>query len=101
MLDLNPQAVLWTGFDQAIVGCVERCGSLPVFLYDYQKCIELLEFNGMSNIEAQNYIEFNVLGAYVGDHTPMFTNAYGEFELFTLPTKIKEYNLDYVRTYPN
>ena len=41
--------------------------------YDTNKCIKILmSRDKMSREEAIEYFEYNVAGAYVGDHTPSF-----------------------------
>ena len=48
-------------------------GSEPVVAYDFNKCIEILiERDGMEREEAIDFINFNVIGAYVGLNTPVF-----------------------------
>jgi hypothetical protein len=36
----------------------------------------LQERDGMSNEEAHEYMEFNVVNAYVGDFTPVFMHSF-------------------------
>ena len=59
------------GFEDALIGFGTRF-TYDVAVYDYNKCIEILERDGMSEIDALEYFEFNVRGAYVGEHTPIF-----------------------------
>lgn len=68
LLFLDPPAQ----FDSCIVGVVERCGLGPVVLYDTDKVIAALVAEGMSEEDALDHFGFNILGAYVGDKTPMF-----------------------------
>jgi hypothetical protein len=64
--------ITWDGFDEAIVGLVARCGMEPVVLYDAAMMRDLLVArDGMTEEEAQEYLDFNVFGAYVGERTPM------------------------------
>lgn len=61
------------GFDDAIVGVIDRCGQPSVVTYDRDKCISILvEREKMSVEEAQEYFDVNVVGAWVGDRTPAF-----------------------------
>jgi hypothetical protein len=53
-----------------------RDGKFDVSVYDYEKCIEALMSEGMDLDEAVEYFEFNVEGAYVGPHTPVFLKAF-------------------------
>ena len=71
--DINPEAMLADGFDEAILGMCIQFGCEPVVAYDYNKCINILvNRDGMPQPEATDYIQFNVIGAYVGLHTPVF-----------------------------
>lgn len=62
------------GFDDAIVGLVTRFGmETPVVLYDRKKMIEILtKRDGMTEDGADEYITFNVEGAWMGAETPAF-----------------------------
>ena len=65
--------LLADGFEDAFLGVVESFGTVPKACYDYDKCLEVLvSRDSMSWEEAQEYIEFNVTQAYVGEHTPAF-----------------------------
>ena len=62
-------------FDAAIVGIAERIGMSEVVVYDITKIIDVLcERDGMNRDMAAEYYEFNILGAYVGERTPLFIN---------------------------
>lgn len=64
------------GLDDAIVGTVAIwAGSTRqrVVLYDYEKCVEILcEGDPDRREEVEEHMEFNVLGAYVGEMTPAY-----------------------------
>lgn len=60
------------GFDECIVGIVERSGESPFVLYDREKVIETLMAQGMTRDEAEEHHGFNQTGAYVGEGTPGF-----------------------------
>ena len=64
------EAIFYDGFDEAILGHGERCG-LSVVLYDANKCIEILMRDGMTDEEAIEFFEYNVLGGYIGPSTPI------------------------------
>jgi hypothetical protein len=59
------------GFDDAIIGVLDG-----VVVYSYVGCIlECVLCMGIQSIEdAIEYIDFNVVGAYVGDKTPIFVD---------------------------
>ena len=75
--EINPDALLADGFDDALFGVCYQFGQLPVVSYDYNKCIDILiERDGMSEEEALEYFEFNVLGSYMGPNTPVFIQTF-------------------------
>ncbi len=61
-----------TEFDPAIMGVAERIGMNPVVAYDQAKVVQILCGMNMTEEEAAEFFEFNILGAYVGDSTPIF-----------------------------
>jgi|TARA_R110002020_G_scaffold128567_4_gene288153 hypothetical protein len=78
LADRNDEALLADGFDAAFVGVVSRGGlSCPVAVYDAERCVEILiERDGMTYEEADEFFSFNVLGSYVGEYTPMYLTRY-------------------------
>ena len=73
----DPELLFADGFDDAIMGTIERCSQPLVVVYDREKCIEILmERDGMSSDEAEEFFSFNVSGAWVGDRTPAFMSSF-------------------------
>ena len=71
--EIDEEIILADGFDDAFVGVAERCGMGPVAVYDREKCIDVLtREHAASYEEAEEHFEHNVVGAYVGERTPMF-----------------------------
>lgn len=69
----NEEALLADGFEDAIVGIAERCGQPMLVIYDAMKCIQILmDRDGMEAEEAFDFFSFNTLGAWFGEHTPLF-----------------------------
>lgn len=65
--------LLADGFEDACVGVVERCGQPAHLVYDRDKCVEILvERDGMRPDEAEEFLQFNVVSAWVGPNTPGF-----------------------------
>ena len=58
-------------YDEAVIGVVERAGGQSVIAYDTQIILSILE-RDMSPEEAQEFFEYNILGAYMGEMTPVF-----------------------------
>ena len=81
MEEINDEALIMDNFNAAIIGIVERFGMQPIFLYDWQKCVDILtDGDAMSREEAEEYLDFNCIGAWMGDGTPAFANRSGEME---------------------
>jgi hypothetical protein len=62
------------GFDDAVIGFTAHQPSRTnLIVYDYDKCILILMREGdMDYIEAVEYMEYNVIGAWLGEGTPLF-----------------------------
>ena len=59
------------GFDDAIAGIIRQFNQPDKVVYDYGKCVEILEKrDDMTHEDAVEFMEFNVVGAYVGEDTP-------------------------------
>tara|TARA_R110002126_G_scaffold203171_1_gene350839 strand:- start:897 stop:1151 length:255 start_codon:yes stop_codon:yes gene_type:complete len=76
LIDSHPGLIVMDGFDDCIVGVVERCGSELHFAYSKPKVIERIIEDGCTSEEAVEYFEFNQLGAWVGDSTPCFIDMF-------------------------
>ena len=60
------------GFEDAFIGIV-RVFNSHISLYDKEKCIWILvDRDGMRYTEAEEFFEFHVLGAYLGENDPGF-----------------------------
>ena len=69
--EVNEDMLFADGFDDALVGYIERAGMPSIACYDKHKCIEILA-RDMTHEEAVEYFYFNTAGAYVGENTPCF-----------------------------
>ena len=69
------------GFDKAIMGMGQQFDRPDRLIYDYQKCVEILmKRDGMTEEEGIDFMIYNVVGAYVGEGTPIFMHPYAEEE---------------------
>lgn len=81
LLGFNEDILTADGFEDAFMGVCHQYGRPPVAAYDYDACIKLLvDRDGMSHEEAEEYFSFNVIGAYVGESTPVFVTLWGHNE---------------------
>ena len=61
------------GYDDCIVGVGRRCGQPLLLIYDPELIVKvLMERDGMELEEAWEFYEFNQVGAWMGELTPIF-----------------------------
>jgi hypothetical protein len=78
----NEEALLADGYEDAILGIAMRCGQPTLVVYDCDKCIAvLMRRDGMDYEEAIEFFEFNTLGAWAGEGTPLFLWNYRPEEM--------------------
>ena len=78
------KALFCDGFDNCILGIASRCGfEEDLIAYDYDKMIAQMVSQGMTQEEAVEFFEFNIIGAWLGKGTPIFVrteNVESEFK---------------------
>ena len=79
IIEYNEEALLADGFEEAFLGVSEVFGRPPLATYDRDKCIDILiQRDGMTYEEAEEYFDFNVTGAWVGENTPIYLTLWKE-----------------------
>ena len=68
------------GLEDAFMGVAIQFNK-HIAIMDYDKCLTILMKDGMSYNEAEEYMEFNVTGAYVGENTPAFLFKFKDYEI--------------------
>ena len=64
--------LLMDGLDDAIIGVSQRINEPMLSVYSWEKIIEILiKRDDMDFEDAVEFIEFNILGAWVGEKTPI------------------------------
>jgi|TARA_A100001391_G_scaffold165099_1_gene124943 hypothetical protein len=66
------------GYEKAFIGTtISAFGRKQVALYDYDKCIMvLMNDNNWDEEEAIEWFNFNTIGSWVGEDTPIFVNMH-------------------------
>ena len=66
------------GYEKAFIGTtISAFGRKQVALYDYDKCIMvLMNDNNWDEEEAIEWFNFNTIGSWVGEDTPIFVNVH-------------------------
>ena len=74
LLDIGVEdALVMDGYNDCVIGILERYGMENIILYDKEKVIQKLIDDGCDSYEgAVEYYEFNQLGGWHGDKTPGF-----------------------------
>jgi hypothetical protein len=70
--EIEESTLLMDGFDEAFIGWSRRINEPLLAVYSYDGLIKVCtERDGMSFDEAVEYVDFNVVGAWVGEQTPI------------------------------
>jgi len=75
LLEIGVESILtMDGYDDCVVGVLQRYGLKDnVMVYDREKVLEkIMHLSDSTYSEAEEYYEFNQLGAWVGEGTPAF-----------------------------
>lgn len=82
------EIIVYPEFEAAFLGSLRKFGqSIPVAVYDYEKCLDILVKRGMDVIDAYEWLEINTLGGYLGEGTPVMVNQCS-IEEFLMEAKI-------------
>jgi hypothetical protein len=70
---MNPDALTPDGLESAYVGFTVNHHHAHVAVYSFEKCVKILmERDGMTHEDADEFLHFNTLGAWVGENGPLF-----------------------------
>tara|TARA_R100000306_G_scaffold57884_1_gene56113 strand:- start:160 stop:471 length:312 start_codon:yes stop_codon:yes gene_type:complete len=81
---LDEDILFADNFDEALVGLCHAFGKPTVACYDREKCVEIIMRDSSPGdlteeerySDAVEFFEFNVIGSYVGEHTPVYITRY-------------------------
>jgi hypothetical protein len=69
---LEPRA----DYDSCIIGIGYRFSTGPLAVYSIPLILKVMEGWGMTEEEAQEFFEYNTLGAWMGEGTPLFMHPF-------------------------
>jgi hypothetical protein len=70
--NIGEEALLMDGFDEALIGFSKRINEPLLAVYKWQRMVQILKNRDkMSYEEAVEYIEYNCIGAWIGEQTPI------------------------------
>tara|TARA_R100001594_G_scaffold101816_1_gene136395 strand:- start:207 stop:695 length:489 start_codon:yes stop_codon:yes gene_type:complete len=87
--DIN-RMIGMTGYDDCIIGVVERPGSLPLVAYDTNKIIDQLQLEGMNYDDAYQWWNENMLNGWVGPGTPAFVILFSGEKMDSLAKQVAD-----------
>ena len=64
--------MLMDGFDEALIGFSQRINEPLLAVYSWEKMVDVcVNRDRMSTEEAEEYINYNCIGAWIGNQTPI------------------------------
>ena len=70
--EMGETVLFMDGFDEAFIGWSQRMNEPILAVYSWDLMVKVcVERDGMTDEEAEDYISFNCLGAWVGEQTPI------------------------------
>ena len=71
--EIYDDLIVMDGYDDCILGVVRGIGVEDAVCYSYNKVIaRLISGDGMEEEDAVEHFYYNMMGAYVGENTPVF-----------------------------
>ena len=67
-------------YDDCVIGIGYRCSAGPLAVYSIPKVLKVMQGWGMDDQEAQEFFEYNTIGCWMGDGTPIFIHLFEEDE---------------------
>lgn len=68
---MSEERLYMDGHDNAVIGYGNQCSKDRLVIYSLKKIIENLVSQGMDEEEALEFADYNILGAYLGEGTPI------------------------------
>lgn len=70
--EMEENTLLIDGFDEAFLGFSQRINQPILAVYSYDGLVKVcMERDGMEWEEAVEYVDYNIVGAWVGEQTPI------------------------------
>ena len=77
--ELNPEAIVLDGLDNAIIGIGYSKDLEPRLIYSITNIISILmDRDKMTFLEAQEIYDYNIVDGYFGNHGPIFLDSHNE-----------------------
>ena len=67
-------------YDDCVIGIGYRVSAGPLAVYSIPLVLKAMQELSVDDLEAQEFFEYNTIGAWMGDGTPIFIHLFGEDE---------------------
>ena len=67
----DEEFILIEGYEDAVIGI--QISDMRL-IYSISKCIDILTSQGETLIDAIEYVQYNIIDAYMGEKTPIYCN---------------------------
>jgi len=72
LIERDENVLLMDGFDEALIGFSQRINEPVLAVYSWESMMKVcMDRDGMTDEEAEEYISYNCIGAWVGEQTPI------------------------------
>jgi hypothetical protein len=81
LAEVNEEAIVYHGIEDALIGYAERFGQPMVAVYDYEKVLACLIGDSKDEDAYEQAVEWynhNTLGTWAGEGTPIFLHKFEE-----------------------
>jgi hypothetical protein len=72
----------WDGCDAALLGFLVCPDGIERAVYDYDALVGVFQGEDVSTDEAMEWVDFNIVGAYIGPQTPLIVDWRWPGDLF-------------------
>ena len=76
--NIGDSALLIDGADDALIGFTNHGNSPLLAVYEYDKLVDVFMNDGMTYEDAVEWVDFNIVGAWLGDQTPIIVMPFLE-----------------------
>jgi hypothetical protein len=78
--EMEENTLLIDGFDEAFLGFSQRINEPTLAVYSYDGLVKVcMERDGMEWEEAVEYVDYNIVGAWVGEQTPIIVMPLADY----------------------
>ena len=74
--DADERLLFADGMEDAVLGVCEEAGVQPRMAYSYAGCLRILRRDGGTALDAEEHMQFNVMGSRTGPDMPVYITLF-------------------------